>query len=427
MKILNVTARQILDSRGTPTLETSILLDDGSEGVFQVPSGASTGIHEALELRDEDKNTFFGKSVEKAINNIARVKSEIIDRNFDQFSLDEKLKSLDGTENKELLGANALLGISVAFSKACAKYYNIPLYQYLRCLIRKTSFSSKKKTKLKEPFLFANILNGGLHAGNDLNIQEFMIIPNIFPLSKAVQATSEIYHELKNIIASKYSSSQTAVGDEGGFAPQISTPYEAFDLLEKAVKNCKYEGKIFYAIDAAASDFYNVKEKTYEIEKGKQYDYKELSSYYQQLCKKYPIISIEDPFEEDDFEAFSYFLKHKKNLSFTNPLTNKKELLLVGDDLLVTNPKRIDIAQKKNLCNALLLKINQIGTLSESLEAFNLARKKDWQVIVSHRSGETTDDFIADLACALDSNIKLGAPARGERVVKYNRLLQILQ
>ncbi|NQZ84679.1 MAG: phosphopyruvate hydratase [Nanoarchaeales archaeon] len=425
MKILDITALQILDSRGNPTLQVEILLEDGSKGNFQVPSGASTGIHEAHELRDGNKNLFGGKSVYNCVENINNIKDRLIGLNFTQQTLDENLIELDGSENKSILGANTILGISVAFAKASAKFYNLELHEYLYRLINDISFLNKSNNELVAPQLFANIINGGLHSGNKLNIQEFMILPNLGDLELNIKATCEIYQTLKLLIETNYDKSQTAVGDEGGFAPNLSKATQALDLIVEAIKKANYEGQIFLALDAAASDFYNKETKLYEIEEGLNLDYKDLTKYYSDLCDSYPLISIEDAMDEDDFEGFAYFLKYGPKLKFKNHLTNKKNLLSVGDDLLVTNTKRIKQAIELKTCNSLLLKINQIGSLTESIDAYKLAKSKNWEVIVSHRSGETTDDFIADLAVAMESSIKLGAPARGERIAKYNRLLNI--
>ncbi len=431
MKIIKIKALEILDSRGNPTIQVDLTLNDGSKGRFQVPSGASTGIHEAHELRDNNKNIYHGKSVSKAIENINKIKTELYNKEFSQKTLDLKLIELDGTKNKEKIGANAILGISIAFAKASAKYYNLPLHEYLYRLVNNINFKNKKIKSLEDSNvnLFANVINGGLHSGNKLNVQEFMIIPNLNGVENKIRAISEIYQTLKELISTKYGKSNTAVGDEGGFAPDISKPREALDLLMEAVKESNYEGDIYFALDAAASDFYDENSKKYEIEEGLKLDYKELTNYYNDLIKEYPLISIEDPMSEDDFEGFSYYMKNINKLKGEskgiNFLNNSNKVLTVGDDLLVTNPERISIAIKKKLCDSLLLKINQIGTLSESLEAALMAKSKNWEIIVSHRSGETTDDFIADLSVALNSSIKLGAPARGERIAKYNRLINI--
>jgi enolase len=425
MRILDIRALQILDSRANPTLKVKVYLEDGSIGDFSVPSGASTGIHEAHELRDCNKNYFHGKSVLKAIENINKIKENLINRDLNQESLDNLLIDIDGSDNKEIIGANAILGISIAFAKACAKYYNLPLYEYLRRLNENVTFTNKTIENLNQIHLFANIINGGLHSGNELNIQEFMIVPIFGDINDKIRAISEIYNSLKDLIEEEYGKSNTAVGDEGGFAPNLFKTKDALDLITKAIDKNSYTGKVFIALDAAASDFFDKENSLYEVEKGLRLNYKELTNYYNKLLIEFPIISIEDPMAEDDFEGFAYFLQHSNRLKNNNVLNSKKEVLVVGDDLLVTNPNRIGIAIKSNLCNSLLLKINQIGTLSEALKAHHMSKKNAWHTIVSHRSGETTDSFISDLAVALKSSIKLGAPARGERVAKYNRLIEI--
>lgn len=425
MIIIDIESLQILDSRGNPTIQVKVVLEDGSNGVFRVPSGASTGIHEACELRDENKNYFHGKSVEKAVENVYKIKSDLINRNFTQKTLDEELIKIDGTENKSLIGANAILGISIAFAKASAKYYNLPLYEYLYRITNDVNLNNKPNLELPNVHLFANVINGGLHSGNQLNVQEFMLVPTFGEVKDRIRAISEIYQTLKGLIEEKYGKSSTSVGDEGGFAPEISKCSEALDLLVEAIKKSDYEGQVGLAMDAAASDFYLEKENLYEIEKGLKLDYKKLTKFYSDLIAKYPIISIEDPMAEDDFEGFAYYQKNIVNLKTKNPLNDSDVALNVGDDLLVTNTQRIQTAIEKKLCSALLLKINQIGTLTESINAHKLAKAQNWHTIVSHRSGETSDDFISDLAVALESSIKLGACARGERVAKYNRLLNI--
>lgn len=424
MKIARLKGYQILDSRGNPTLEVEVMLQEGSRASFKVPSGASTGIHEANELRDNDPEKYNGKSVENAVEKVRFLEEKLTGTDFDQEELDNELKKLDGTKTKKKLGANTILGTSIAFAKASAKYYHLPLYDYLN----KMAFNKRYNTfgiKPKYTYIFSNIINGGLHTGNDLKIQEFMIVPNLENTHENIRAISEAYHVLKTIIEKKYGKPQTGVGDEGGFSPSISSPKEALELLNEAIAAIGCEGKIGIAIDAAASDFYNKKSKKYEVEKDKKLDYKELAEYYDELIKNYPIISIEDPFSEDDFHGHEYFRKRLKKTQISNFINNSNKPIIVGDDLLVTNPERIKEVQKKNLCNSLLLKINQIGTLTEALEAYTLAKNKGWPVIISHRSGETEDSFITDLAVALNTSMKIGAPARGERTAKYNRLLKI--
>lgn len=425
MEIISIDAIEILDSRGNPTLKATVVLQDGSKGTFMVPSGASTGIHEAHELRDNDEQRYHGKGVQKAVQNILSISEKLYFREFTQESFDKALIDLDGTENKETLGANAILGLSCAFARASAKFYNLPLHEYLYRMKHSISYSNKKRQVKPQVAPFANVINGGLHAGNDLQVQEFMIIPLKGDFTYKTRVVSEIYHTLKSLIEKQYGKESTAIGDEGGFAPALSKSKEALDLLVEATKQCGYTEEIGFALDAAASDFYNTETKKYQIEKDLHLDYKELTQYYNELLKEYPLISIEDPMAEDDFEGFMYFMANSLEPKEKNIFSNKKKVLVVGDDLLVTNPKRILEAQKEKLCNSLLLKINQIGTLTEAIQAHKLAESSGWHTIVSHRSGETPDDFIADLAYALESSIKLGAPARGERVAKYNRLLEI--
>ncbi len=425
MEIISIDAIEILDSRGNPTLKATVVLQDGSKGTFMVPSGASTGIHEAHELRDNDKQRYHGKGVQKAVQNILSISEKLYFREFTQESFDKALIELDATENKEILGANAILGLSCAFARASAKFYNLPLHEYLYRMKHSISYSNKKRQVKPQVTPFANVINGGLHAGNDLQVQEFMIIPLKGDFTYKTRVVSEIYHTLKSLIEKQYGKESTAIGDEGGFAPALSKSKEALDLLVEATKQCGYSEEIGFALDAAASDFYNTETKKYQIEKDLHLDYKELTQYYNELLKEYPLISIEDPMAEDDFEGFMYFMANSLEPKEKNIFSNKKKVLVVGDDLLVTNPKRILEAQKEKLCNSLLLKINQIGTLTEAIQAHKLAESSGWHTIVSHRSGETPDDFIADLAYALESSIKLGAPARGERVAKYNRLLEL--
>ncbi|MFT4244021.1 MAG: phosphopyruvate hydratase [Candidatus Woesearchaeota archaeon] len=423
MKISHINAIEILDSRGSPTIKVEILLEDGSYGDFSVPSGASTGIHEAHELRDEDEKRFHKKGVLKAIGNINSIKNELYKRSFTQTSLDEFLILKDGTSNKSKLGANAILGISIAFARACAKYYNLPLYEYLHRLYNNKGMRTKTLLSNHTPLLFSNIINGGEHADNDLMAQECMIICNSRNIEQSVRKTSEVYQSLKSEIKKKYGSGSTGLGDEGGFAPNVKNIEDSFSLISKVLKDLHYTSNFVFAIDAAASEFYDSKTKLYEIEKGKKVDTKELNRYYKNLILKFPLISIEDSFSEDDFVGFANFQKMISKISKEeNPFPT---ILNVGDDLLVTNPQRIQIGIDKKLCNALLLKINQIGTLTESFKASKLAQEQGWSVIVSHRSGETIDSFIADLAVAIGGEIKLGAPGRGERVAKYNRLLEI--
>lgn len=397
-KIIKIKARQVLDSRGNPTIECEIFTNK-SKGSAIVPSGASIGKYEALELRDKEK-AYHGKSVLKAINNINKITPKLIGKEITkQQDIDKLLDELDGTPNKSNLGANATLAVSLASAVAASNSLNKPLYKYLG-----------NKTNL--PIPFCNIINGGKHSEGDLKIQEFMIVPiKAKSFSEATQMVAEIYYTLKEDIEDKYGKLATHVGDEGGFAPPIKNPYEALDLISKAIEENNYKENVKIAIDAAASEFYTGTQ--YQIEQEKVLNSNKLIEYYKDLIKKYPIISLEDPFDQDDFESY-------------RELKKKIKIQIVGDDLLVTNKDRIEHAIKQKLCNCLLLKVNQIGTLSEALEAFKLASKAGWKTMVSHRSGETEDTFISDLSVALGcGQIKLGAPCRGERTSKFNRLLRI--
>jgi enolase len=400
--IKKIQAREILDSRGNPTLEVDVILRNGVLGRAAVPSGASTGVHEAFELRDYNKR-FLGLGVKKAVNNAIKIGSWL--KGMDctkQRQIDNLMIRKDSTSNKHKLGANAILGISLACARAAANSKRQPLYKYLRSI-------TKKSPKL--PRLFLNVINGGKHADNKISFQEFMISPRFNNLAKNVQAASEVYHILKKDLHKKYGVGVTNVGDEGGFAPpQLKTTAEVLNILKKAINDAGYNNKIAIAIDCAASEFYH--QGKYHLD-GKKLTTEQLLQYYLKLIKKYPIISIEDPFHQDDFTSFAN-------------LTKKVNIQVVGDDLTVTNQNRINMAITHKSCNALLLKVNQIGTLSESIDAAQLAFKAGWKVMVSHRSGETEDSFIADLAVALGcGQIKAGAPCRGERTAKYNQLLRI--
>ncbi len=403
--IKNVRALEILDSRGNPTVETTITFSDGSIGRAAVPSGASTGAHEACELRDGGKR-YLGAGVQKVVMNVNKTIAEKIvgSQIKDQRAIDELLIKLDGTKNKSKLGANAILSVSLAFARASSQSQKMHLTSYINSLL------PSKKMCLPVPY--SNVINGGKHAGTTLRFQEFMVAPyGAKSFSQATQITSEIYHSLKVKIALKFGKGATNVGDEGGFAPALSSAEEAFNLLEETIDSLGYQKETGLAIDAAASEFF---------EKGKYVAHKtfsagELVDYYASLAKSYPIVSIEDPFHEDDFESFS---------ALTKKIGSKVQI--VGDDLLTTNVSRIKEAVKKKSCNALLLKVNQIGTLTESLDAAKLSYESGWNVMVSHRSGETEDALIADLAVGIGSGqIKLGAPCRGERSAKFNQLLRI--
>ncbi|MBD3303929.1 phosphopyruvate hydratase [Candidatus Woesearchaeota archaeon] len=403
LKILKVKSREILDSRGNPTVETDIFTRQGVSRA-SVPSGASTGVHEAVELRDGGKR-YLGLGVSKAVKNVNNtIAKKISGKSFDQEKLDNLLIGLDGTPNKEQLGANAVLSVSLAFCKASALEQGVPLYSHIANL-----FESKK---LLLPVPAFNIINGGKHAENKLDFQEYMLLPvKAKSFSEALQIGSEVYHVLKKRIAKHYGKSATNVGDEGGFAPPMTCFEEPLDYIMDAVNELGYYKKIKLGVDVAATSFY--RGNKYYLE-GSELSSGELRDTYLEMAGAYPVVSIEDPFVEDDFEAFAKLNKKIKGVQ------------IVGDDLLCTNQQRIQKAIILDSCNALLLKVNQIGTVTEALEAAKLALKQDWNVMVSHRSGETDDSFIADLAVGLgNGQIKSGAPCRGERLAKYNQLLRI--
>ena len=401
-KIKKIHAREILDSRGNPTVETEVTLDNGIMGRFAVPSGASTGEHEALELRDGDKSRFGGKGVLKAVQNVNTIIAKKIKGEEADFrKIDKILIGLDGTENKSRLGANAILGVSIATAKAVALSYNLPLYKYL----------NKKAYLLPVPQM--NILNGGMHADNNLDIQEFMIVPFGFDnLRRALQAASEVFHTLKGILKSKKLS--TSVGDEGGFAPYLKKNEEAIELIVKAIKKAGYSPlkEVCIALDPAANSFF--KKSKYVLDsKTVNSDY--MISFYKRLIRKYPIFSIEDGLAEDDWPGW---------VKLTKSLGDK--IQLVGDDIFVTNTKRIEKGIAEGVANSVLIKVNQIGTLTETLDAIELAFKNGYTAVISHRSGETEDVAIAHLAVASGcGQIKTGSVSRGERIAKYNELMRI--
>jgi len=395
-----IKAREVLDSRGNPTVEAELELNKHIVRAI-VASGASTGKYEALELRDKDKR-YNGKGVLKAVKNVSRISDVLKNVDFkQQREIDEKIIKLDSTKNKTNLGANAMLAASMVCLRSGALLKKKPLYQYI-------SEISGRKPLI--PIPFCNVINGGKHADNKLKMQEFMIVPvGLKSFSEATMIISETHHTLKRIVSKKYGMS--CVGDEGGFAPRINNAFDALDLITKAIEKSGHEKYVKIALDPAASEFY--KNKKYVIEKN--LTGMEIVDYYINLVKKYPIISIEDPFDQDDFDSYA---------ELTRKIGSK--IQIVGDDLLVTNSERIRKAVYLKLCNALLLKPNQIGTVTEAIDAANLAFKSGWNVMVSHRSGETEDTFIADLATGLGcGQIKLGAPCRGERTCKYNQLLRI--
>lgn len=414
MPIKSILARSIFDSRGNPTVEVDLVTD---LGLFRaaVPSGASTGIYEALELRDNDKSRYHGKSVQKAIDNINKtIAPELLKAGLEvtqQTEIDEFMIKLDGTENKSKFGANAILGVSLAVAKAGAAKKGIPLYRHLADLAGNTNIIL--------PVPAFNVINGGSHAGNKLAMQEFMILPTgAANFTEAMRMGSEVYHHLKKGIKDKFGLDATAVGDEGGFAPNILNNKDALDLINEAIATAGYTGKIEIGMDVAASEFY--KDGQYDLDfknpnsdKSKWLSPEKLQALYQEFIKDFPIVSIEDPFDQDDWSAWA-------------SITAATNIQIVGDDLTVTNPKRIQTAVEKKACNCLLLKVNQIGTVTESIRAHQLAKQNGWGTMVSHRSGETEDTFIADLVVGLSTGqIKTGAPCRSERLAKYNQILRI--
>lgn len=402
MKIGDIIAREILDSRGNPTIEVDVLLNNGIKATASVPSGASTGSREDLELRDNDFR-YHGKGVIKAIRNITTIiKPALIGMSLDQVKIDNTLIRLDGTENKSKLGANATLAVSLACLKAGAKSVNKELYEYV----------SSGKVTLPIPMM--NIINGKSHADNNLDIQEFMIVPVVKTFKEKLRAGSEVFHELKKIL--KENKLNTNVGDEGGFAPTLENNEAALKLIMQAIESAGYvPGKdVFIAMDVAASEIYNKATDTYTIE-GKTLTSELLMEYYINLLKNYPIVSIEDPFDESDFENLA---------KLTEILGNN--IMLVGDDTFVTHKKLLEKAISMKAGNAILLKANQVGTVTEMVDTIMTAKKANYKMVISHRSGETEDTFIADLAVGLNiPYIKTGSLSRGERIAKYNRLLRI--
>ena len=412
IEIENIQALEVLDSRGNPTIQLEVSLEGGYTGTALVPSGASTGSFEAVELRDNDKTRFFGKGVQKAVENVnKKIAKKIIGMNaYDQRKIDKELILLDDTLNKSNLGANAILGVSLAVAKASANSLDMELYQYLGGI---------NGSELPIPMM--NILNGGKHSDNNINIQEFMIMPiGSITFAERLKRGVEVYHTLKRVLKEKGYS--VAVGDEGGFAPDLKNEEEALDVIVEAIKKAGYEpGKeIALALDIASTEMY---EEAQKIGKIGYYFWKsdilktkeEMIKYIEDLCNKYPIISVEDGLAEEDWESWK---------KITNDLGDK--IQLVGDDLFVTNIKRLERGIKENIANAILIKPNQIGTLTETLETIKRAKEKGYKTIISHRSGETEDTTIADLAVAVNAGqIKTGAPCRTDRVAKYNRLLNI--
>ncbi|XP_069991209.1 enolase isoform X1 [Penaeus vannamei] len=415
MSITKVFARTIFDSRGNPTVEVDLYTH---KGLFRaaVPSGASTGVHEALEMRDGDKSKYHGKSVFKAVNNVnSIIAPEIIKSGLkvtQQKECDDFMRKLDGTENKSRLGANAILGVSLAICKAGAAELGIPLYRHI------ANLANYSDVILPVPAF--NVINGGSHAGNKLAMQEFMILPTgASSFTEAMRMGSEVYHHLKAVIKGRFGLDATAVGDEGGFAPNILNNKDALTLIQESIEKAGYTGKIEIGMDVAASEFYkgeNIYDldfKTANNDGSQKITGDQLRDMYMEFCNEFPIVSIEDPFDQDDWENWT-------------KMTSATNIQIVGDDLTVTNPKRIATAVEKKACNCLLLKVNQIGSVTESIDAHLLAKKNGWGTMVSHRSGETEDCFIADLVVGLcTGQIKTGAPCRSERLAKYNQILRI--
>jgi enolase len=408
MECINeVSAIQVLDSRGNPTLKVYVKTERHSGWAID-PSGASTGAHEAIELRD-GKKAYNGKGVEKAvhiINKDINKKLKGIDIT-DQAKIDAVLEGMDKSPQNGKIGGNTMIGVSLACARAAAASKGIELYEYLAEM-----YGNREKTTLPVPM--ANVINGGKHAGNGLRFQEFMIIPRrSASFAEATRAVAETYQALKKIIAEKYGTQATEVGDEGGFAPPIKSAQEALSLIEQAIHKAGYNRIIAVGMDVAASTFFSGG----KYDMGTPFSTDEMIRYYEQLADRYNIRSIEDPFGEDDFDSWAKLM---------DPLAKKRRIQIVGDDLTVTNEARVKMAASKGLCNAMILKTNQIGTLTEACAAAKAAQAAGWEIIVSHRSGDTEDPFIADLAVGIGANqVKLGAPCRGERTTKYNRLLEI--
>jgi enolase len=426
-KIQQVVGREILDSRGNPTIEVVVTLEGDVVASAMVPSGASTGAHEAVELRDGDAKRYFGKGVLQAVEHVNTVLKDLVIGmdSADQKGLDDAMIALDGTENKGRLGANAILGISLAVARAHALAHNIPLYTHINALL-----GTDQQISLPTPMF--NVLNGGVHSDSGISVQEFMLVPNgIAVYSEQLRAGAEIFHTLKKLLDTE--GFVTSVGDEGGFAPRLTSHEQAFEFITKAIAKAGYElGKdVSIALDAASSEFFNAGTNQYELRpEGEDLSSTALIARYQEWINKYQLISIEDGLSEDAWSEWAEMketLESTKSFTFaSHPQKLETKFMLVGDDLLVTNPKRMQQAIDTGACNAVLIKVNQIGTLTETLDCIRLAQAHTIRVVVSHRSGETTDDFIADLAVGTGAEcIKTGSLSRGERLAKYNRLLEI--
>ena len=406
MHIEQIHAREILDSRGNPTIEVEVTLDNGSTGRFAVPSGASTGEHEALELRDQESNRYLGKGVRRAVENVfTKIAPTLIGASaLDQRAIDQTMLELDGTSNKSELGANAMLGVSIATAKAAANALGLPLWRYL---------GGVNAHRLPLPMM--NIINGGAHADNNVDFQEFMIIPiGADSFREALRMGAEIFHSLKKVLKGR--GLNTAVGDEGGFAPNLARNDEALAVISEAITQAGYipGEQVGLALDVASSEFY--REGSYQLSgEGRQLSSAELVEFYAELCERYPILSIEDGMAEDDWEGWAML---------TERLGQK--IQLVGDDLFVTNPARLSKGIESGTANSILIKVNQIGTLTETLDCIEMAHRAGYTTVISHRSGETEDTTIADLAVAVNAGqIKTGSASRSDRVAKYNQLLRI--
>ncbi|MFC4355135.1 phosphopyruvate hydratase [Chryseomicrobium palamuruense] len=407
--ITDVFAREVLDSRGNPTIEVEVYTESGAFGRAIVPSGASTGEYEAVELRDGDKSRYLGKGVQKAVEHVNTVIADELEENYtvlDQVAIDQALIELDGTENKGNLGANAILGVSMAVAHAAADYLDMPLYQYLG------GFNAKQL-----PVPMMNILNGGEHADNNVDIQEFMVMPvGAESFRQALRMGAEIFHSLKSVL--KERGLNTAVGDEGGFAPNLKSNEEALVTIMEAIEKAGYKPgeEVLLAMDVAASELFNKEDGKYHLSgEGVVKTSEEMVDFYEELCNKYPIVSIEDGLDENDWDGFKL-------------LTERigKKVQLVGDDLFVTNTKKLKDGIDKGIANSILIKVNQIGTLTETFEAIEMAKRAGYTAVISHRSGESEDVTIADIAVATNAGqIKTGAPSRSDRVAKYNQLLRI--
>ena len=420
-KIREIVGREILDSRGNPTIEVRLTLDDGIVGIGKVPSGASTGTHEALEMRDYDMSRFFGKGVLNACKNVNEIIAPELrgKEAIDQQKIDTALVALDGTENKSRLGANAILGVSLAVAHAVAKALGKPLYEYIAAAYNFSVFPHRF------PNPMFNILNGGKHAENHLNVQEFMIVPyGVDRFSEKVRAGAEVFHALKDILRARKMG--TGIGDEGGFTPEIERPEDALFMIAEAIEHAGYNfDQIGIALDIAASEFYE--KRAYHLEPSSPpLTAVQLTERYQSWVKEFPLISLEDPFHEDDWKAWQDLSFLSMSFESTSAFLENRSLMVVGDDLFVTHRTRLEKGIAENAANAILIKPNQIGTISETIECIHVAKKHHYDVIISHRSGETCDATIADLCVAVGAGfIKAGAPSRGERVAKYNRVMEI--